>query len=210
MGIKTKFRNFLSHHIRKTIPITVRMYSIIGLAITLFAFYLITARSFQDKNRDTTQVTNVGFAMAIALSSVCFSWYRTYDSKDSSKVAVTLLRDAGQDLIYTAIAFVSASASKYVVLHKEFFEGSWIWFRVACLRGFEVFYSFSFFIAFLYLEFSLVTILQFLYYYHRRFTLVGKGILEKINTQRSNDIISNEEVAEVEKTQDQAKEDLNV
>lgn len=77
-----------------------------------------------EPTRDTTLLTNIGFAMFIGISSVLFSWARSLDEKRFPKQVHALNRIAVISIL-GSICFIFSSLFKYIALHPN---DSKIWY----------------------------------------------------------------------------------
>ena len=59
------------------------------------------------------KVTNIGFAVLIGLTSVCFSWVRTYEHPEGTAALRKKIRSVGESSLLTSIIFLLASIFKY-------------------------------------------------------------------------------------------------
>ena len=71
---------------------------------------------FSDIKKDTISVTNIGFAMCLAISSVCFSWVKTLDI-DKEKPYIDSIKRCGEVSLGIGLVFVLASAFKYFAIY---------------------------------------------------------------------------------------------
>ncbi|HBL75987.1 MAG: hypothetical protein A2W90_11260 [Bacteroidetes bacterium GWF2_42_66] len=85
-------------------------FSILGASIVIYGFKNI--------EEDTTNLTNYGFAILAAISSVCFSWTRGLDST-KEPLMIDRIAKAGEGSLHCAIIFLLASALKYSTLHLD-------------------------------------------------------------------------------------------
>lgn len=81
---------------------------------------LLILYSFLNREKDTTALTNISFAMFVTLSSVCFSYARVFDQPKQLKLVIKITK-AGESSLQAAIYFVIASALKYVSLKMGLF-----------------------------------------------------------------------------------------
>jgi hypothetical protein len=85
---------------------------------------VMVANTFGEETKDTTNLTNYGFAIFIGLASVCFGWSRALDSATERKFIDKVIH-AGERFILVAILFLFASIVKYcsinlpLVLHDK-------------------------------------------------------------------------------------------
>jgi hypothetical protein len=82
---------------------------IIGFGLFVFGFF---ATILADPKKDLTGLLSVGFGMLIALSSICFSWVKTIDEKDSK--TMTEVKTCGESFLLAAAFLIVSIALKYV------------------------------------------------------------------------------------------------
>lgn len=87
-----------------SINIPLMLFLILGLSIMLSIF--------KNKNQDTTNLTNYGFAILIGFSSVCFSWARNMNPEKEPKM-LEKISNCGEVSLLAAILFLVASLIKY-------------------------------------------------------------------------------------------------
>jgi|GEM_PF-2316008 len=97
---------------------------------------------FTENNNNSIGLSNVGFGMLIALSSVCFSYQKILVSACYKKIHFDVQK-AGELFLTSAIAFVLSSALKYgyFVIPPKSFIYEWFGFL------FRTSYKISFFMA---------------------------------------------------------------
>jgi len=98
----------------KTIVWVIKLFLIVYFPLISFGFFMFgfLAIVIADPTRDLTSFLSISFGMLIALSSVCFSWVKTFDEKD---IKLTKdIRICGESFMLTAILLIVAIALKYV------------------------------------------------------------------------------------------------
>ncbi len=76
----------------------------------------IIIAEFKDFKKDTTGLTNYGFAILAGISSLCFSWLKTLDANKEPKM-IKEISIAGEGSLHAAIIFLLSSALKYGSFH---------------------------------------------------------------------------------------------
>jgi hypothetical protein len=86
---------------------------------------------FIDSDNKSISLSNIGFGMLIALSSICFSYYKILDSKTYKKIHLDVQK-SGELFLASAIAFVMSSALKYAwtVMPPNGFLAHWFGFLI--------------------------------------------------------------------------------
>lgn len=82
--------------------------SLLGLVIIL--------DDFQTADKDTTYLTNYGFAILIGFASICFSWARNMDREKEPKM-LDEVSIAGEKSFHSAILFLMGSGIKYILIN---------------------------------------------------------------------------------------------
>lgn len=77
--------------------------------LVLFGIIFVIVGNASDIN---LQITNFAFAILLGLSSVCFSWVRTFESLED-KTAISI-RQSGELSLFAAILFLLASFLNYL------------------------------------------------------------------------------------------------
>jgi len=77
---------------------------------------------FVDTDNKSINLSNIGFGMLIALSSVCFSYFKVLQSGNYAKLHLDVQK-SGELFLTSAIAFIMSSALKYAwtVMNPESF-----------------------------------------------------------------------------------------
>lgn len=98
---------------------TIKKILVVYLPILAFGLFMIVWMTtvFLEPKKDVTVFLSVGFAMLIALASVCFSWVKTIDEKDQKTIRE--IKICGESFLLSAIVIVVAIALKYVSLTLE-------------------------------------------------------------------------------------------
>lgn len=104
-------------------------FAVVSFPCVLFEFIILGAilQHFENGKVDTTALTNIGFAIFAAVSSVCFSWLKSLDT-EKEKLLIVNLRNCGEASFYAGILFVLASALKYTVIF--YTREKWILYKV--------------------------------------------------------------------------------
>lgn len=91
----------------------------------LFNTFLIGAIVFVfiNYNANTLPLTNSGFAILIAISSVCFSWARNIERNNDKYREHDRLMDCAIDSIYSAILYLFSSGFKFLSIGLQNTEG---------------------------------------------------------------------------------------
>ncbi|AMQ00954.1 hypothetical protein AY601_4103 [Pedobacter cryoconitis] len=89
------------------------IYTVCGLS---FLHFLIGV--LMEPSRDTTLLTNIGFAMFVGISSMLFTWARSLDEKKFPK-QVHSLNTVAVISILGSIFFIFSSLFKYLALHNN-------------------------------------------------------------------------------------------
>ena len=86
---------------------------------------------FTDNNNRSINLSNVGFGMLIALSSVCFSYYKILESNNYIKLHKDVQK-SGELFLTSAISFILSSALKYAwtVMPPDSFLTNWFGFLI--------------------------------------------------------------------------------
>ena len=86
---------------------------------------------FMNPNVNTISLTNAGFAILIAISSVCFSWARNIDKQNDEFDQYNRIMDCAIDSIYSAILYLMSSGFKFLSIglintegYKNIYSGS--------------------------------------------------------------------------------------
>lgn len=107
------------------------------LVIVLGAFMIFD--NFQSADKDTTYLTNYGFAILIGLASISFSWARNMD-KEKEPVMLGIVSKAGENSFHSSIIFLIASGLKYSLVNlNQFLENDTIFFNIIHLILYIVF-----------------------------------------------------------------------
>ncbi len=117
---------------------------------------LLILYSFLNREKDTTALTNVSFAMFVTLSSVCFGYARVFDQPKELKLVVKITK-AGESALQAAIYFVIASALKYVNLKMSVFIPKGTFFNITYVIIY-VSYFFCFILGFYFAVFAVFSI----------------------------------------------------
>ncbi len=72
--------------------------------------------AFFRPDRDTTSLTNYGFAIFIGLASVCFGWSRAIKGPQSD---IDKIIKTGEEALNAGLIFLAASGLKYLFLNFE-------------------------------------------------------------------------------------------
>lgn len=88
------------------------------LLAILFGFIVLD--DFTQSSKDTTYLTNYGFAILIGISSICFSWARNMD-KESEPLMLNKVSTSGENSFHCAIMFLISSAIKYSLVNLNFY-----------------------------------------------------------------------------------------
>ena len=107
------------------------------LFIALGAFLVFD--NFQSADKDTTYLTNYGFAILIGLTSICFSWTRNmYNEKEPLMLAI--VSKAGENSFHSSIIFLIASSLKYSLVNlNKFLDSNTIFFNIIHVILYAVF-----------------------------------------------------------------------
>jgi hypothetical protein len=97
---------------------------IVSAGIALFIY-------FAGSENKSINLSNVGFAMLIALSSVCFSYFKVLQPENYVKLHRDVQK-AGELFLTSAIAFILSSALKYdwTVMDPDGFLSDWFGFLI--------------------------------------------------------------------------------
>jgi hypothetical protein len=86
------------------------------LLILLGAFIIFD--NFQTASKDTTYLTNYGFAILIGIASICFSWARNMNI-EIEPLMISRVNIAGENSFHSAILFLIASGIKHSLVNLE-------------------------------------------------------------------------------------------
>lgn len=99
-----------------------------------FFLFMISAGTailiyFTSNNNKSIDLSNIGFGMLIALSSVCFSYYKVLQSHNYIKLHIDIQK-SGELFLTSAVAFILSSALKYawIVMEPNSFLSNWFGF----------------------------------------------------------------------------------
>jgi hypothetical protein len=86
---------------------------------------------FAGSENKSINLSNIGFAMLIALSSVCFSYFKVLQPENYVKLHLDVQK-AGEQFLTSAIAFIMSSALKYAwtVMDPDSFLSKWFGFLI--------------------------------------------------------------------------------
>jgi hypothetical protein len=138
----------------------------IGILVMFIMFFLmaglfVVAYTFANPKVDTTTITNIGFAIVIAMGSTCFSYYRTFDQEQ--KNAQKLIKISGERFLFVAILFLIASFTKYIGIHVEslLIEPNRV--NRIVINAISLFYSVNFIASFWITFFSMYSLAEYLF-----------------------------------------------
>ncbi|HVX01426.1 MAG TPA: hypothetical protein VHA52_13470 [Candidatus Babeliaceae bacterium] len=101
-----------------------------------FLIFMISAGTallvyFTSNDNKSINLSNIGFGILIALSSVCFSYYKVLQSGNYIKLHLDTQK-SGELFLTSAIAFILSSALKYAwtVMEPESFLSNWFGFLI--------------------------------------------------------------------------------
>jgi hypothetical protein len=166
INIKTPFQIFLM-----VCFILAVMCIIIGGLVFLV---IVISKNFINPKIDTTSLTNIGFAFAVSMSAVCFSWYRTLESNETE--SLKLIKSSGERFLFAGIIFICASAIKYISINETIFQNS-ISFFIYLFYTINIIYAFFFSISvFIFID----TILDVFKYLFKRYNKIIRITTEHI------------------------------
>ena len=90
------------------------LFIIVQYCILLFLGIYIILQSFITPNKDTTALTNIGFAIFLGLASVSFGWSRAITGKEEKTKEIVQI---GESCVDGGLCFLSASAIKFIYLN---------------------------------------------------------------------------------------------
>ncbi|MBC9910573.1 hypothetical protein [Chitinophaga varians] len=120
-------------------------------------FFLL--EDFYNPVKDTTNVTNIGFAVLAGISSLSFSWAGRLDRQTESQLHDDIVR-FGALAFHAALIFITASGLKYIHIHIDNSKPFQRWLGEYVIR---YVYMFSFFFAFEKTIFSVTGLNKLLY-----------------------------------------------
>lgn len=74
--------------------------------------------TFGKSSYDTTSITNAGFAIFAGCSSVAFAWCRSLKEIGENR-DLNRINKHGENLFLSALCFIMASLSKYLLVHRH-------------------------------------------------------------------------------------------
>lgn len=78
----------------------------------------LLGNKFSNMSEDTTNFTNIGFAILSGLSILCFTWASTFDKDEIRREKI---RNFGENSLHAAVLFLIASTVKYISLNHSIF-----------------------------------------------------------------------------------------
>lgn len=90
------------------------------ILISIISIFATLYSTIVDEKKDTIYLTNIGFAVLLALGNICFSWSRALFSTASDKLRKKLNK-AGAESIISAIFFLAGSFAKFTYSHNTQF-----------------------------------------------------------------------------------------
>lgn len=102
--------------LRIVLAILIFIISIALLIIVVSLISEINNLTFLRENVDTTNLTNIGFALFGLCSAICFSWYKTLD--DEPEFLRKYIRRIGEGFLLSGVLFLLASIFKYSELNQ--------------------------------------------------------------------------------------------
>lgn len=132
-----------------------------ALVILLGAFVVFD--NFHRADKDTTYLTNYGFAILIGIASICFSWARNME-KENEPLMSMKVKIAGENSFHSAIIFLIASAIKYSLVNLDLFISK-NWYYIYAIVHFFLYLVFLICFTIAYIKFEgVIRNLNFLLY----------------------------------------------
>ncbi len=126
MEIDEEYKVFNQNEKRR-INITLLVYGFVrsfikyGISLCLIIVSIGVFRlALFDISKDTFAITNYGFAIMAAYTSICFSWTRNLDSKKEEEEIIKINSIAHRSL-YSGITFLLGSLLKYIIIQNKGF-----------------------------------------------------------------------------------------
>ncbi len=104
INIKLMILGFTRSCIRISISIGLIIVSVVVFSLALF-----------DITKDTFSITNYGFAIMAAYTSICFSWTRNLDS-NKDEYEIVKINSIAHRSLYSGITFLLGSLFKYIII----------------------------------------------------------------------------------------------
>ncbi|MDQ0106918.1 hypothetical protein J2T02_002031 [Chitinophaga terrae (ex Kim and Jung 2007)] len=129
------------------------------LVLMLIIGCFLLLQDFDDPTKDTTHITNIGFAVLAGISSLSFTWAGKIEQSSDRTLHDEVVR-MGEVSFHAALVYIIASGLKYIYIHIDAAMGSHYWFGERIIR---FTYIICFFMAFEKTIFSITGLNKLLY-----------------------------------------------